>query len=364
MSTAPAGSLKSVAVLPFLNMSNDPDNEFFSDGISEELLNALVKLPGLRVPSRTSSFAFKGRDMDVTEIGRELDVDHVVEGSVRKSGNRVRVTAQLIDLGNDSHIWSQTYDRELDDIFAVQDEIARGIAEALEVQLGLGEGERLITQYTSSIQAYELYLRAGQLWQLRRREAVTNAEALLLRAIDLDPDFAQAWARLAAVYNVTSSWSEAELEETTDRAEMAAQRALQLNTSLAQPLAVLANIAAGRRNYAESEQLFLTAIELEPSDPTTHLWYAILLNGLGRRHAASLEYRLAVTLDPLAPIGLTWLAADDIQSGNYSVALNEAQRAVELGYEYGHIVAYQALSRLGEFDRAEVELRKGLKHDS
>jgi len=364
-STAAATSnLKSVAVLPFVNMSNDPDNEFFSDGISEELLNALVKLEGLRVPSRTSSFAFKGKDLDLADIGRALKVDHVVEGSVRRSGNRVRVTAQLIDLGNDSHIWSETYDRELVDIFAVQDEIARGIAEALEVQLGLGEGEHLVTQSTGNIQAYELYLRAGQLWQLRRREAVTNAQSLLLRAIDLDPDFAQAWARLAAVYIVTSSWSEAELKETTDRAEMSARRALQLDEVLAQPRAVLANIAAGQQNYADSERLFLEAIELEPSDPTTHLWYAILLNGLGRQHAASLEYRLAVTLDPRAPIGLTWMAAYDIQEGNFSAALEAAQSSVELGYEYGHILAYQALSRLGQFDRAEVELRKGLKHES
>jgi TolB-like protein/Tfp pilus assembly protein PilF len=357
-------NLKSVAVLPFVNMSNDPENEFFSDGISEELLNALVKLPGLRVPSRTSSFAFKGKEMDVTDIGRALEVDHVVEGSVRKSGNRVRVTAQLIDLGNDSHIWSQTYDRELVDIFAVQDEIARGIAEALEIQLGLGEGEHLVTQSTGNIQAYELYLRAGQLWQLRRREAVINAQALLLRAIDLDPEFAQAWARLAAVHIVTSSWSEAELKETTDRAEMAARRALQLDEALAQPRAVLGNIAAGQQNYADSERLFLEAIELEPSDPTTHLWYAILLNGLGRQHAASLEYRLAVTLDPLAPIGLTWMAAYEIQAGNFPAALEAAQRSIELGNEYGHILAYQALSRLGQFDRAEVELSKGLKHES
>lgn len=363
-SAAAASNLKSVAVLPFVNMSNDPDNEFFSDGISEELLNVLVKLKGLRVPSRTSSFAFKGKDMDVTEIGRALEVDHVVEGSVRKSGNRVRVTAQLIDLGNDSHIWSETYDRELVDIFAVQDEIARGIAEALEVHLGLGEGEHLVTQSTDNIQAYELYLRAGQLWQLRRREAVVNAQGLLLRAIDLDPDFAEAWARLSAVYIVTSSWSEAEVKETTDRAEMAARRALQLDETLAQPRAVLANIAAGQQNYADSEQLFLEAIELEPSDPTTHLWYAILLNSMGRQHAASLEYRLAFTLDPLAPIGLTWMAALEIQEGNFSAALDAAQSSVELGYEYGHILAYQALSRLGQFDRAEVELRKGLKHES
>lgn len=355
---------KSVAVLPFVNMSSDPDNEFFSDGISEELLNVLAKMAGLRVPSRTSSFAFKDKEMDVAEIGQALDVDYVLEGSVRKSGNRVRVTAQLIDLRNDSHIWSETYDRELLDIFAVQDEIARGIAEALEMQLGLGEGERLVTQATGNIAAYELYLRAGQLWQLRRREAVLNAQALLLRAIDLDPDFALSWARLSAVYIVTSSWSEVEIKEITNRAEMAARQALQLDESLAQPRAVLANILAGQQRYLESEQLFLEAIRLEPSDATTHLWYAILLNGLGRQHDASLEYNLAVTLDPLAPVGLSWLAAMDIQSGNYSSALDKAQRSVELGYQYGNILAYQALARMDEFDRAEVKLRLGLKHES
>ncbi|MGH8221686.1 MAG: tetratricopeptide repeat protein [Woeseiaceae bacterium] len=354
--------VKSVAVLPFLNMSSDQDNEFFADGIAEELLNVLVKLGDLRVPSRTSSFSFKNKNASLTDIGRILNVDHVVEGSVRKAGNRIRVTAQLIDLRTDSHLWSETYDHELDDIFAVQDDIARGIAEALEVNLGIGAGERLVTRSTDSMQAYEMYLLAGQLWQLRRREAVVTAETLLRQAIELDANFAQAWERLAAVNLAGSSWSEVNGLE-IERAEMAAKQALQLNPSLAQPRAVLASIAAGQRNYAESERLFREAIELEPSDSTSHLWYAILLNGVGRIHDASLEYRLAVALDPLAPIALSWLAAHEMQTGNHSAAVDTALRAADLGYEYGHILAYEALSRLGRLERAETELRAGLKRD-
>ena len=355
--------LKSVAVLPFVNMSVDQENAFFSDGIAEELLSALVKLGNLRVPSRTSSFAFKNKDIALPEIGRILNVDHVVGGSVRKSGNRIRVTAQLIELRTDSNIWSQTFDRELDDIFAVQDEIARGIAEALEVNLGVGEGERLVARQTDSMQAYEKYLLAGQLWQLRRREAVVNAEALLRDAIELDPAFAGAWERLASVKLASSSWSETGALDDIDEAQMAAEHALRLDASLAQPRAVLASIAAGRREYAESERLFREAIGLQPSDSTSHLWYAILLNGLGRTREASMEYWLAVTLDPLSPIALTWLAAHELQAGNQSNAVATALRAAELGYSYGHVLAYEALARLGQFERAESELRAGLKHD-
>lgn len=361
--TLSGANLKSIAVLPFVNMSDDPANEFFSDGISEELLNVLAQLQGLRVPSRTSSFAFKGQQKDIKEIGRQLNVDHVVEGSVRKVGNRVRVTAQLIELNTDSHLWSQTYDQQLEDIFAVQDEIARGIAQALQVKLGVADNEPIVAQKTDNIAAYELYLRGRQLWQLRRREAMLTAQTLLRDATRLDPQFAHAWATLAIVHLVSSTHSEADLEETTAMAEMAAREALRLDSSLAQPRAVLAGIAAGQRRYGEAEQLFRKAIELDSSDPTTHLWYAILLNGLGRLRDASLEYRLAVTLDPLGPIGLTWLAAFEIQMGNPRDALGMALKAVELGYDYAHVLAFEALSRLGDYEYAEAELRRGLVRD-
>jgi adenylate cyclase len=187
----------SVAVLPFVNISTDPENEFFSDGMTEELLNVLTKLGRFRVPARTSSFAYKGKNLDVREVGRQLGVETVLEGSVRRSGDRVRITSQLINVENGYHIWSERYDRELQDIFAIQDEIALCIADALNVHLTEREVHVIKKVPTSSIRAYEYYLKGRQLIYRLSKQSVSQARELLERAIEIDPDYAFAYAAIA-----------------------------------------------------------------------------------------------------------------------------------------------------------------------
>jgi TolB-like protein len=201
MATAVIPNDKSIAVLPFVNLSSDPEQEFFSDGISEELLNALARFPGLRVAARTSSFQFKGQNRDIADIATTLKVAHILEGSVRKSGNRLRITAQLIKADDGFHLWSETYDREMTDIFAIQDEIAGAISEALRVQLAL-EGDQPkahqpVVIEAANTQAYEAYLRGRQLINRRGREAIEAAVTHLERALRLDNNYAPAHAQLA-----------------------------------------------------------------------------------------------------------------------------------------------------------------------
>ena len=198
---------QSVAVLPFDNMSGDPDNEYFSDGITEELLNALAQLPDLRVPGRTSSFAFKGQNITIQQIADTLDVTHILEGSVRRAGERVLITAQLVDAQTDSHLWSDTYERELNDIFAIQREIATAIADQLQVTLSGGVEVSLAGQGTQNPEAHEAYLRGRHLWNQRTRESILASIEEFQRAVDLDLGYAEAWSGLADAHLVFMHWS-------------------------------------------------------------------------------------------------------------------------------------------------------------
>ena len=188
---------KSIAVLAFVNMSNDLENEFFSDGIAEEIINALTKVKALRVASRTSSFAFKGKSEDIGEVGRKLKVHTVLEGSVRKAGSRLRVTAQLVNVADGYHLWSERYDRQLDDVFEIQDEIAENVVRALRVVLGEDEKRAIEKTPTENMQAYEYYLRGRQVQHQMRRSALQYARRMFDRAIEIDPNFARAYAGIA-----------------------------------------------------------------------------------------------------------------------------------------------------------------------
>jgi TolB-like protein len=268
----------SIAVLPFINMSDDPSQEYFSDGISEELLNLLVKVNGLNVASRTSSFAFKGSTASIPDIASQLKVTNILEGSVRKAGNKVRITAQLIDTTNDRHLWSDTYDRELTDIFAIQDEIANAIVTALTSELGLelDADEVSVEADTRNMDAYQLFLQ-GRALVIARRD-FPKAIQLLERATELDPEFARAWSMLGMAYYLVPSWSMLSAKEDAEYyalTERAIDRALELDPSQSISLAVKAMLkqyAKGGADFESALELISRALELDPANATAWLW--------------------------------------------------------------------------------------------
>ena len=289
----------SIAVLPFVNMSQDKDNEFFSDGISEELLNVLVRVKGLGVASRTSSFVYKGSRLGTADIARALKVNHVLEGSVRKSGNRVRITAQLIDAVNDRHLWSETYDRELTDIFAIQDEIANAIVNALRAQLGAAGKDAAVTVRadTENLQAYEIYLKAREIFIAR--SDVRESIRLFEKVTQMDPSFARGWEGLAAACSIAPSWS------ITDRdyyaiATLAAKRALKLDPTLSMPWAALANVGQDRLpvDWAANLDMLGRAIAADPRNSTAYLWRSIAWINLGFFDRAIADQDHCLQMDP------------------------------------------------------------------
>ncbi|HYO46104.1 MAG TPA: adenylate/guanylate cyclase domain-containing protein [Gemmatimonadota bacterium] len=294
---APTGIHKSIAVLPFANMSSDPENEFFSDGISEELINLFTKLPQLRVSSRTSSFAFKEKSLSVRAIAAELGVKTVLEGSVRRAGNRVRITAQLIDTDSDSHLWSETYDRELDDIFAVQDEIAHRIVEALEISLSPGQERAIQKVPTSDVRAYDSYLRGRKYFHEQRGGSMDQALRMFGQAIELDPAFARAYAGIAdaAAYKYTFyDRDEAHLEQ----AAAASRKALELDPELAEAHAAHGHVLALQKRYDEAAREFETAIRLDPQLYEAYFFYARSEFVRGNIEKTALLYEKASAVQP------------------------------------------------------------------
>ena len=356
-----AGGEQSIAVLPFVNMSDDAGNEYFSDGISEELLNLLVKVNRLKVVSRTSSFAFKNKEVSIPEIARVLKVDHVLEGSVRKAGNTVRVTAQLIDVRTDRHIWSETYDRNLEDIFAIQSDIAGQIVQALKVTLAAGEQEVMARarKPAENLEAYELYLRGRYAWQRRSEDSIRRAIDLFEQATTLDPQLARAWSSLAAAHTTLPSYSDAPRDEHYPLAVSAAQHALMLDDSLAEAYAVLGDMARVDRKWGEAEAYYLRAIASEPRNSTAHLWYAEYLVMVGRLRDALEESLIAVQLDPLHPATNKTGAGIYLWSNDIQNALKYGAAAWDLGHSSGLHVLVMANAHLGEFNRA-IELAEQL----
>ncbi len=301
--TEAAPDEKSVAVLPFLNMSDDEDNEYFSDGISEELLNVLVRVKGLRVPSRTSSFTFKGSTKKLAEIGKELQVDHILEGSVRKSGDRIRVTAQLIEVKSDTHLWSETYTRELDDIFAVQDEIAQAIVSALKVTLTGSDQAQIQSRSTDSVEAYNKYLLGRHLWNQRSPASLLASVEPLDEAIALDPQFGRAWEALADAYVLIPEYRAGNMHDYIPLAHDAISRALAINPQSARALTTSAYIKfMYDYDFEGATAEFKQAIKIDPGYATAHQWYGELLAAERKLDAALEQLKLARVADPLAHI--------------------------------------------------------------
>lgn len=292
-----------IAVLPFVNLSADPENEYFSDGITEELIGALAGVEGLRVAARTSVFAYKGRSEDVREIGRHLGVGTLLEGSVRKYGNRFRISTQLVEASDGYQLWSETYDREVGDIFATQQEISRAIVATLRKPLGLSARDPVLEPGTADVAAYSLYLKGRYHLNKRTRESLVKAIESFERAVEADPRYALAHSGLADVYLLLERYGVLAPGESIPRAKAAAARALEIDPSLAAPHASLAYakmIGDWDRDGAEAE--FRRAIELDPRYAPAHHWYAWFLSHLGRFDEAMTEIERALALEPLALI--------------------------------------------------------------
>jgi TolB-like protein len=333
----------SIAVLPFVNMSADPNQEYFSDGLTEELLNALAQVRALRVAARTSSFSFKGKNLPVAEIARTLNVKSVLEGSVRKEGNRVRITAQLINAADGFHLWSQTFDRELTDIFAIQEEISRSIASALQLRLAAGDSASL-SREQHDLSAYDLYLQARFFWNHRTERSLRQARSLLERAIQIDPTFARAHAALADVYAVWNDYSTTPDPKAIDESLRAAQRALELDSTLAEPHAALANGYYRKARWQEADAAFRRAIAMKPSYATAHQWYAWLLAYTGRPEVALAEIDLALSVDPLSLIINENKGEHLMLMGRYEEAIAQFKRTLELDSTFTVTYPYLALT--------------------
>jgi adenylate cyclase len=291
-------TLDSIAVLPFVNMSGDPDNEFFGDGLAEELLNALVRVEGLRVAARTSSFAYRGQQQDVRRIAESLGVAAILEGSVRKAGDRVRVTAQLVRADDGFHLWSETYDRRMEDIFAVQDEIALAIVDALRVTLGTRERERVVARGTRDVEAFEAYLRGRFEMHQRSPESLRRATEEFRRAISRDPDYAAAYSGLSDTWMLRAEYDAVPGPEALRQAEPMARRALQLDPGLAEAHASLGLVLQNRGDYAGSVAPLERAIELNPSYSPAYHWLSIAYSMRGELGRSAEIMRRALEFDP------------------------------------------------------------------
>lgn len=301
---------KSIAVLPFVNMSGDADNEYFSDGISEEILNVLAQVPDLSVAARTSSFQFKGEKRDLADIATQLKVRMVLEGSVRKQADRVRVTAQLIDASTGFHLWSETYDRKLEDIFAIQDEIARAIGTELKVRVIGREAGTAAVSGTTSVAAHDLYLRGLSLWRVREEDELFDAIDAFERAIAADAGFAEAWGGLAITYAVLPDYSNRlPFRDAEVRSMDAAQRVLALDPTLAEPYMAMANFAAKTGRRQTGVALLRRAIELRPSTATAHQWLGTTLVETGEVEEGIASLERAAALDPRSLIVASNLAS-------------------------------------------------------
>ena len=327
----PLKNFPSIAVLPFANMSADPENEYFSDGLAEEIINALTRIDGLHVAARTSSFSFKGKAVEVGEIARRLNVRHVLEGGVRKAANRVRVTAQLIDASNGYQLWSDRYDRELADIFDVQDEIARSIVEKLRVALDAGSAARLVKATTSNMEAYQQYLR-GRTMLYRRGTWIARALECFQTAAVLDSQYAQAWAGVADAYTALCYSGYRRPDQTMPAAVEAATRATACDPECAEAHNAMAIAALlWERDFAKAEREFLEALRLNPQYLQARCWYGLffLQWGVGRLEQGLAETQRASDADPLSSYASMVLSFGLATVQRFDEAVLRARTAVQ-----------------------------------
>jgi serine/threonine protein kinase/tetratricopeptide (TPR) repeat protein len=348
MGDAQRASTKAIAVLPFKNMSADPENEYFADGMTEEIINALGKLPGIHVASRTSSFAFKGKEVDVREIGDKLGVTTVLEGSVRKVGNRIRLTAQLINVESGYHLWNETYDRQLEDVFAVQDDISRAIVEALTLRLGGDQGQ--VVAPTKNLEAYTLYLKGRFFFAKLSEPALRRSLDLFQQALLQDPALARAYAGIADAWcNLADDWVAP--DDAYPRAKGAAERALQREPELAEAMTSLGKVLGWHEwKFAEAEAQLARAVASAPNYAEAHYVHGTLLPAVGRLHDAIDTMRKALVLDPLSVHYSEWLARFLLFDLDYDAAIAQGERTMEMDEICHRAQHYVGAAYLGKGD--------------
>jgi adenylate cyclase len=348
----------SIAVLPFQNMSGDPEQEYFSDGMTEDLITDLSKVSGLFVIARNSSFAYKGRSVKVQEIGRDLGVRFVLEGSVRKAGNRVRITAQLIDAGSGGHLWAERFDRDLTDIFSTQDEVVERIVGALAVKLTQGEVQRLRRRATANVQAYETWLRARELLSRSTRDAIAQAKVMYRRAIEIDASFAppQAGLSLAVLAEYVSDWAE-DPAEALNEAERWSRRACELDDQEPLSLIALGSVLLWRRDHDGALAEFRRMIALDPNSAQGHSATGLALMYAGRAAEALESFALAMRLDPHYPgIVLHFMAQTNFSLGNYEAAAKQLLERIGRtpGTDSSRMLLAACYGHLGRMDEARA----------
>jgi adenylate cyclase len=362
---------QSIAVLPFANLSADPENEFFADGIAEEIINALTKIQALAVISRGSAFAFKQRSEDVSEIGRKLGVRTILEGSVRKAGKRLRVTAQLVDVATRNYLWSERYDRELEDVFAIQDEISTSIVNALKLVLTPKEEAAIKKVPTQNVRAYEYYLRGRQLFHQRRGETLDAAEDMYRRAIALDPSYALAYAGLADC-SVFRAQDQGGGEEAVLQADASSKRALELDPNSAEAHSSRGLTLSYQHRYADAAREFEEAMRLDPTLYEAPYFYGRALQSQGKQQEATRMYERAVAIRPDEYQTLSYLAMAYQSLGDQEKLLEvsrrmvkAAERAIMLnpGDARAFYLGAINLQRLGEPDRAMDWANRALQLD-
>jgi serine/threonine-protein kinase len=330
-------TIRSIAVLPFADMSPAGDQEYFADGMSEELINRLSKTPELRVVARTSAFAFKGKDVDIREIGEQLDVGALVEGSVRKAGDRLRITAQLVQVADGFHLWSETYERQLDDVFAMQDDLSRAIADALEARLDVAPASN---PSTTDLRAYELYLMGRFFWNKRTEEGHRKAIRYFEQALALDPEYALAYSGLADSYGLLAT-DFGLLPEGLVKAREAATRAVRLDDSLAEGHASLGLFRYQTYDWPGAEVEFQRALAINPGYANAHLWYAMLLMTTGRIDESLAEIQQALQLDPLSSRINIEAGRLHVCARDYDTAVDRFERGLELDPDQSPVYLHQ-----------------------
>ena len=353
---------KSIAVLPFDNLSRDPDNAYFCEGVQDEILTRLAKVADLKVISRTSTQHFKSVPDNVPQIAKQLGVAHILEGSVQKANDQVRVNVQLINALNDAHLWADTYDRKLHDIFAVESEIAKAIADMLKAKLSGSEQQAIASRPTENAEAHQLYLKGRFFWNKRTGNDLKKSIDYFNQAIAADPSYALAYAGLADAYAFLPGYTAGIPRDSYPKSIAAAKKALELDDTLAEAHTALA-IATWLYDFdfAQSNKEFRRAIELNPNYAIAHQQYGnILLTALGRFDEAIAEAKRAVELDPLSLVINSDLGVDNFFARRYDEAITQLRKTLEMdpGYYYGHINLGQALELKGARDAAIAEYQK------